>query len=767
MSEVPLFNDPGKPLDARIDALLAQLSTSEKLRMFTTVWPSIDRLGLPGVRWGGECLHGLCHTGRATVFPIPLAMAATFDPSLVRRVADAIATEARAKINDPVWRDNPYLSLAFWTPNINLFRDPRWGRGQETFGEDPFLTGEMGLAFVRGLQGDDPHYLKTAACAKHFAVHSGPEAIRTSFDAKVSPKLLHETYLPHFKRLVGGGVAVVMGAYNALNGDPCCGSILLLEDCLREAWGFDGFVVSDAGAIAACHRRDRSVIDVEDDKSVWGFLDRQMAELVGHGKTRDAVESAALALNGGCDMSIGDDLADKNLEAALQRGLLTMDRVDTALRRILSVAFRLGVYDAPQHAPFRDLDNRHIQCPQHLALAREAAARSCVLLKNNGILPLRPDVESIAVSGPTAADVEVLLGNFYRGVSANLRTILEGIVAAAPDGTRINYLKGCELYQDNLFDSTWSIGLAEQADVIVAVMGNSPLMEGEHGECIGTRLGGDRDRLDLPQVQVNHLRKLKALRGKPLIVIVTSGSPILLAEVHELADAILLAWYPGEQGGDAVGEILFGQRVPGGRLPVTFPADASHIPAFEDYSMVGRTHRYSTHAPLYPFGFGLGFSRVVYSDFRLESNVDSGGDPTLNVRFRISNAGPQPAVAAPQLYLSDASDDGGPTQNLRAFQSHVLAAGQSMESSFHLTASDFSHYDAVGRIQPGTGPFTIRIGEGAHQAKSEELGAPKGWMIQLSRRPAFATSKTTQSDQHRKSGPSPADLPTPISEETL
>jgi len=719
------FRNLDAPLSGRVADLLGKLTFDEKLQMFSSVWPTNERLGLPAVRFGGECLHGLCHTGRATVFPSPISLAATFNPECVRKVADAISTEARAKVNDPAWEESPFLSLAFWTPNINLFRDPRWGRGQETYGEDPYLAGEMGLAFVQGLQGDDPKYLKTAACAKHYAVHSGPEEIRTSFDVQVEPKLLRDTYLPHFKRLVDGGVAVVMGAYNALNGEPCCGSKTLLEDILRKEWGFEGFVVSDAGAIAAFHRKKRA--DLRDDQKdeQWGFLAEQMAELEGHGVTGDEVESAALAIKCGCDMALGSDMTANIVRQAHESGLIDDADLDRSLGRALAVAFRLGVYDPKDRQPFRDLGNEHIQSPSHIALARQSAAQGSVLLKNNGILPFGPETKSVAVSGPTAADLEVLLGNFYRGVSAHLKTLLEGIVEAAPEGTRVTYLKGTGLNQPNLFESTWAIGMAESADVIVACVGNSPLMEGEHGECIGTTLGGDRDRMDLPEVQMQWLRRAKEETGKPLVAVVTSGSPILMAELHDLADAILLAWYPGEQGGSAVGEILFGKTEPGGRLPITFPMNAEQVPDFADYSMKGRTYRYLDGDPLYPFGFGLGYSQFAYSELRLSSESLQAGEP-LDVEVTIRNTGGLPGETVAQLYLADEDDKEGPRCNLRDFRRVALAPGASKTITLSLKAEDFHRVDAEGNSAPGSGIYSITVSDGAPGSRATTLGSPPG-----------------------------------------
>lgn len=692
--------------------LLAAMTLEERMACLSTVWPGVPRLGIPPFNWGGECLHGLCHAGPATVFPTPIALAATFDAALVRRVASAIGREARARYFDDRLPRTPFVSLCFWTPNINLLRDPRWGRGQETWGEDPFLTGLLGAAFVRGLQGDDPARLQVAACAKHFAVHSGPEAIRTSFNAVIPPKLLAETYLPHFKALVEAGVATVMGAYNAVNGQPCCANPALLEDTLRQAWGFQGFTVSDAGAIAAFHRAapQPPPPDAGADAQ-WGFLARQMAGLDGHGVSGDAAESAALAVKSGCDMSLGGDLAPEHLREAMRRGLLTEAELDRALGRVLQVAARLGILDPSGGRRANEPGREVIQSRAHLALSRRAAARSVVLLKNNGVLPLDSRaVRTLAISGPTAADVNVLLGNFYRGISARLVTIVEGIVAGAPDGITATFLQGCGLYRPNLHDSTWSIGLAEQADVAIAVVGLSPLMEGEHGECIGSALGGDRDSLELPAVQVEYLRRLKKQSGKPLVVVVTGGSPIVLGEVAELADALLLCWYPGEQGGLGVADVLFGRVNPCGRLPFTLPAAAEDVPPFADYSMRGRGYRYGARPPLFPFGYGLGYSAMRYGPVR----IGKGG---RRASVTIANEGSRPGDEVAQLYIRVHADVDGPRWNLRGIRRIRLLPGATRTVSFAITKELLNWVGEDGEPRLAAGDVTIAIGPHAPDAE--------------------------------------------------
>ncbi len=676
---------------------VTQLTLNEKLDLLRNSWPGLPRFDIAPFAFGGECLHGLCHTGRATVFPLPIAMAATFDPATVQAAARAIALEARAKFFSPDWPASSFISLAYWTPNINLFRDPRWGRGQETFGEDPCLTGDMGAAFVRGLQGEAPGQLLVAACAKHLAVHSGPEAHRTAFNAEISPKLLHETYLPHFKKLVDAGVAVVMGAYNALNGEPCCGSPALLNGILRKDWGFDGMVVSDAGAIAAFHRGNRDETDADSTDTQWAFLARQMKELPGHAVTRDAAESAALALRSGCDMSLGDDLAPDTVREALERGLIDEADIDQAANRVLRLAEKLDVLRPVRHPAPGEPGTEILQCAEHLALSRRLARNSMVLLKNNGILPLGTDIRRIAVSGPAAADINVLLGNFYRGVSGSLVTLLEGVVRHAPDGVVVTHLQGCDWVHPHLHDSTWAIGLAENADVAVAMVGNTPLMEGEHGECIASALGGDRDRMTLPEVQLDYLHRLKTQSGKPLVLVVTGGSPIIMPEAMELADAVLLAWYPGEQGGEALGELLFGKASPCGHLPFTIPAHPDHVPPFEDYSMKGRTYRYpGDHAPAFPFGFGLGYSTFAYGTPSFLPDPAGGG--TLSAR--ITNTGNGRAETLAQVYVRIPEDRDGPWCNLVACRTVDLAPGESKSVAFDLTAEYFTFFDEAGRSVP-------------------------------------------------------------------
>ena len=700
------FRDMNLSFEDRIDDLAARMTLKEKISQIMTPSKAIPRLGVPAMTWGGECLHGLVHTGRATQFPMPIGLAATFDPDLIRRVADAIASEARAKHHDRSWWGpdengvpQPRVGLNFWTPNMNIFRDPRWGRGQETYGEDPFLTGTMASAFVRGLQGDHPKYLKVGACAKHFAVHSGSERLRTCFDARVSKKDLFETYLPAFKALIDGGVESVMATYNRVNGEACPASETLLKRILRETWGFKGHVVGDGGAMSTMH--------------------------IHHQFTKDKLDSAVKGLLAGCDLcNDGAHGPYELLGEAVRKGLVAETDIDTSLKRILSTQFKLGIYDDPEKVPYTRIGRDVIQCARHLDLARKSALRSVVLLKNNGILPLKPEMRTIGVTGPTAADAEILIGNFYRGVSARLCTILEGIVSAAPEGAAVKYIPGSYSAHPNLYDSGWHIGMLEHSDVTVAVVGLTPLMEGEQGECIGTELGGDRTSIRLPKHQREFIANLKWAK-KPVVLVVTGGSPLALEEFHDMADAILHVWYPGEQGGLAVGDILFGRESPSGKLPVTFPASDSQLPPFANYSMKNRTYRYMTEKPLYPFGFGLSYTTFKYSGLKLSGeSVKKGG--ALSAAVTVKNTGKRAGEEVVQLYVSDnRASVAVPRWALKSFTRVALKPGASKTVRFAITPDMLELFNAKGEAVLEPGSFTVRIGGSSPGKRSGELGAPE------------------------------------------
>jgi len=693
----PAFRNSSLPLADRVTDLVGRMTLDEKISLMTNASPAVERLGVDYFAWYGECLHGLVLTGEATVFPVAIALAATFDTDLIRRVADAIASEARGKYNDPAWRrpGRGRIGLTFWTPVINILRDPRWGRAQETYGEDPYLTSAIGVAFVEGLQGNDPKLLKAAACAKHMAVHNGPERLRIGFDAVVSPKDLNETYLPAFQALVDANVQLVMATYNAVNGEPCGTSKTLLRDILREQLGYDGCISSDGGSLSAPH----NVYKV----------------------AADAVETAAMCIKAGLDIELGN-CAFPQLAEAIKRGLIDESEIDVALGRILAVRFRLGEFDDPAEVPWSTISSDVIRCDEHLALTRESAAKSVILLKNNGILPLPADTDTVLVAGPNAGDVQVLLGAFYRGISPNMQTIVEGIVAEAPKGTVVTHMQGCFLHKPNDYPSKWVFGLADWADAVVAVVGLSPLLEGEGGECIGTTDGGDREAIELPPNQIEFLRDMKA-RGKPLIVVVTGGAPVAMPEVHEMADALLFAWYPGEQGGGAVGSILFGHESPSGRLPATFPMSTDLLPDYTDYRLTNRTYRYMTDEPLYPFGYGLSYTTFEYGAVQLSADQIASGD-TVQADVTVTNTGACEAEEVVQLYITD--DEASvvvPRSSLRDFQRIRLAPGASGQVRFEVTPVMLALVNDEGKHVLEPGSFTLTIGGSSPSTRNAPLGA--------------------------------------------
>jgi len=691
------YLDPGRPLEERVDDLIGRLSVDEKIGQLSSTAPAIDRLDVPAYDYWNEALHGVARAGRATVFPQAIGLAATFDTGLMRRVAAAISDEARAKHHASVragHRDR-YRGLTFWTPNINIFRDPRWGRGQETYGEDPFLTAAMGTAFVEALQGYHPRYLKAAACAKHYAVHSGPEGLRHSFDATASPKDLNETYLPAFEALVDAGVEIVMCAYNRTNGEPCCASETLLRDTLRKDWGFGGHVVSDCGAVSDLHE--------------------------GHGVTKDAAESAAATLLAGTDLACTDY---SPLKDALARGLVTEADVDRALTRVLRTRFRLGLFDPDDQVPWAAIPESVIGSEEHRDLAREAAAKSLVLLKNEGgLLPIAKDTRMVYVMGPLAADAQVMLANYY-GVNEDVSTVLEGIVGKVSPATKVQFRQGSLLDRPNVNPIDWYSGGAAEADVTVAVMGISNLLEGEEGASIASPDKGDRFDIALPANQVAFLRKIRENANK-LVVVLLGGSPMAIPEVHDLADAVLLAWYPGQEGGRAVADVLFGDAAPSGRLPVTFPKSTGQLPPYEDYSMEGRTYRYMTEEPLYPFGFGLGTTTFAYGPLAL-SKGEVAPDESLTARVEVTNTGQREGEEVVQLYVSDLEASVRvPRAALKAFERVRLAPGESRTLELAVTPSMLALVDDAGTKRVEAGQFRLTVGGASPGARARALGAPE------------------------------------------
>lgn len=697
VATTPLYLDANAALEARVDDLLARLTLPEKINQLGHENNAIERLGLPAYNWWSEACHGVGRNGRATVFPQVIGLGATWNRDLVQRVADATADEARAKHHAAAragLHGQQYQGLTFWTPNVNIFRDPRWGRGQETFGEDPYLTGELGLAMVRGLQGGDPRHLKVAACAKHFAVHSGPEDERHAFDARPSPKDLWETYLPAFEKLVRGGVEAVMGAYNRVLGEPACASRFLLGDVLRGRWGFTGHVVSDCGAIDDFHRH--------------------------HQVTRDSAESAALAVKNGCDLNCGCTYND--LILAVRAGQISEPEIDTALRRLLATKFKLGLFDAPASVAHTRIPESVIDCAKHRSLARRAAAESFVLLKNAAhLLPLPAAPRSLLVVGPTAANVGAMLGNYY-GVSARIVTFMEGLVARAPEGCRVMYRPGCPLSQEGAPGVNYTFGDAAMAEVVVAVLGLDPTLEGEEGDTVASPLGGDRVRIELPDNQRAFLKELRQ-HAKKLILVLTGGSALAIPDEHELADAVLYAWYPGCEGGAALGDVLFGDVAPSGRLPVTVPRRTEDLPTFNDYSMRGRTYRYATAEPLYPFGFGLSYAKVSYESLTL-SQAKLHARDGLQVRAVVKNHSAVAARETVQCYLLPPSGADAPRAVLVDFAKVEIAPNASHEVTFELPAEALRQVDVRGERVWLAGAYRIFVGPASPGPRAQALGAP-------------------------------------------
>ena len=691
------FRDPAQPVGVRIDDLMAQLTLPEKISQLVHENNPVERLGIPPYNWWNEACHGVGRNGRATVFPQVIGLAATWNPELVHQVASVISDEARAKHHaaSAAGRHGQYQGLTFWTPNINIFRDPRWGRGQETFGEDPFLTGRLGLATVRGLQGENPDHLKVAACAKHFAVHSGPESERHEFDAHPSPKDLNETYLPAFETLVRGGVEAVMGAYNRVLGEPACASRFLLGEVLRKRWGFKGHVVSDCGAVDDFHLH--------------------------HKITRDAMESAALAVRNGCDLNCG--CTYNELVLAVRNGRISEDDIDVALRRLLATKFKLGLFDPPNASPYANKSTAIVDSSAHRALARRAAAESIVLLKNaNGALPLRPNPRMLLVAGPCASNVDALLGN-YSGTSSRLITVLEGISERVDENTVLEYRAGCPIQQEPPPGLNYTFDTANGAEVVVAVMGLDPTLEGEDGDAVGSLTGGDRAVIELPEVQRAFLRKLRQ-HAKTLILVLTGGSAIAIPEEHEFCDAVLQVWYPGCEGGRAVADVLFGDASPSGRLPITVPRQTSDLPPFNDYRMQGRTYRFATIEPLYPFGFGLSYAALTYGPLHLGSpTLQRSG--TAHVSTVITNASNRPVLEVVQCYLRPprVSAD-APQAILIEFQKVSVPAHATVEVQLAVPADRFLQVNAAGERVWVQGRYDVILGAASPGPRACALGAP-------------------------------------------
>ena len=673
-------------------ALVAQMTVEEKASQLRYDAPAIDRLGIPAYNWWNEALHGVARGGTATSFPQAIGMAAMFDDVLLQRLGDVAATEGRAKYN-AVSAENDrdiYKGLTFWSPNINIFRDPRWGRGHETYGEDPYLTARLGKAYVRGLQGQGDT-LKAAACAKHLAVHSGPEALRHRFNAEATRKDMEETYLRAFEACIRDAkVEAVMGAYNRTNGEPCCGSKTLLVDTVRGRWGFEGHIVSDCWAIRDFHE--------------------------GHMVTQTPEQSAALAMEMGCDLNCGNTYL--HMMRAYEQGMVTEEQISRAAERLFTTRFMLGILG--EGSEFDNSPYEVVECPEHLALAQEAARKSCVLLKNDGLLPLDPDTAgTIGVIGPNANSRVSLIGN-YHGTASRYTTVLEGIQDVMEGHGRVLYSDGCHLFKDKTEPLAWdedrlaeAVAVAKRSDTVILVLGLDETLEGEEGDTGNAAASGDKLDLLLPAPQRKLLSTVLEV-GKPTIVLLMAGSAIDLSDAQEKANAILLTWYPGAGGGKAVADILFGNVSPSGKLPVTFYRNEAlaEMPDFTDYSMKNRTYRYYEGEPLYPFGYGLTYGDVIVTE--LSANRE-------NACVVVENRG-RATEEVIQLYIRDEQSADVPLNPiLCGFQRVVLGAGERKQVSIPIDPYAFTVVTEDGRRIPGSGRWKLYAGLGQPDKRTEAL----------------------------------------------
>jgi beta-glucosidase len=694
ISEPVVYTDPAVPTEERVADLVRRMALDEKANQLVNSASEIKRLGVPAYDYWNECLHGVARAGHATVFPQAIGMAAMWDAEMMHTIADTIATEGRAK-NNGARAKNPstarYYGLTFWTPNINIFRDPRWGRGQETYGEDPYLAGELGVAFIKGIQGDDPKYYKALACAKHFAVHSGPEKLRHEFDAVPSERDLYETYLPQFERAVKEGrVGNIMSAYNAVYGIPAPASTFLLQDLLRDQWGFDGHVVSDCGGIRDVYKYHKYVATPE--------------------------EATAICIQAGNDLNCGG--VYRNIPEAVTQGLLTEAEVDVALSRVLTARFKLGLFDSPAECDFLNIPASENDSPEHSQLSLEAAHKSMVLLKNNGVLPLdKKKIKRIAVIGPNADAEAPLLGN-YSGTPSSPITVLKGIRDEVGSDVEVTYVQGCPyaLKQDETYSvkgeqAMEALDAAKKADLILFVGGLTARLEGEEMRTSYQGFDhGDRELISLPQPQIDLLNAL-AKTKRPVVFVNMSGSSISIPTAQDKMAAIVQAWYPGQNGGTAVADVLFGNYNPAGRLPITFYHSTEGMRDFTDYSMENRTYRYFTGKPLYAFGYGLSYTQFTYGDVQTSAK-EMKKDGSVKVRVRVENSGAFDGDEVVQLYVRHLNSPVPQAKkSLAGFKRISLKKGASQIVEIDLPASALRYWDVdADQYVVPSGPFEIQIG---------------------------------------------------------
>ena len=695
------YLDESLSFEERAEALVSEMTLEEKVYQTLHGAPSIDRLDVKAYNYWNEALHGVARAGTATVFPQAIGLAATFDEDFLEEVAVAVSDEGRAKFNaQQKYGDyDIYKGLTFWSPNVNIFRDPRWGRGHETFGEDPYLTSRLGVRFIEGMQGKDEVYMKVAACAKHFAVHSGPEDERHSFNAVVNEQDLRETYLSAFKACVKeAGVEVVMGAYNRTNDEPCCGSKRLLEDILRGEWEFEGHVTSDCWAIKDFHEF--------------------------HMVTSTPVESVALAMNRGCDLNCGNIYG--NLLKAVKDGLVKEETITKAVTRLFTTRMKLGLFDPQEKVPFYAIDYCVVDCEEHRQLNEKAARKSVVLLKNeNKLLPLDASkYKTIGVIGPNANNRKALVGN-YEGTASEYITVLEGIQDAVGEEVRVLYSQGCHLCKDRMQglaeanDRMSEVrAVADASDLIVACMGLDASLEGEEGDEGNEFASGDKPNLNLPGLQEEVLKELEKT-GKPVVLVLLSGSALAVTFAEQNIPAIVQGWYPGARGGKAIADILFGKASPEGKLPVTFYRTTEELPDFKDYSMKDRTYRYMNQEALYPFGFGLSYTDFEITQAGLSSEtIEAGGQ--IAVRASIKNVGSCEGAETVQVYVH-ACVEGAPHYQLKALKKVVLKPGEEREVELILKDGDFGLYNKEGVKILNACEYEVFVGTSQPDARSIKL----------------------------------------------
>ena len=701
----------------RAESLVSKMTLEEKVSQTLHGAAEIERLGIPKYNWWNEALHGIARTGTATLFPQAIGLAASFDEELVAEMADIIATEGRAKYNMHVkYGDRDiYKGLTYWAPNVNIFRDPRWGRGHETYGEDPYLTSRLGVRFIQALQGDDPVYMKAAACAKHFAVHSGPEGERHYFNAVASKQDMYETYLPAFKACVQEGkVEAVMGAYNRTNGEPCCGSKTLLQDILREEWGFEGHVVSDCWAVRDFHEN--------------------------HHVTNAPVESVTMAMNHGCDLNCG--CTYPHLVQAVREGRVDEKRINEAVINLFTTRMKLGMFEEPGTVPFDSIPYTENDTPEHNRINEKISEKTLVLLKNEGgLLPLnKNNMKTIGVIGPNANSRAALVGN-YEGTASRYVTVLEGIQDYVGDDVRVMYSEGCALFKDRVCvlsepnDRLAEVkGVCEASDVVIVCLGLDATLEGEEGDTGNEFASGDKPDLNYPGLQ-NEILKAAYESGKPVVLVSLTGSAMDLSWADEHIPAIVQAWYPGSRGGEAVARLLFGECSPEGKLPVTFYRSVEELPEFTDYSMKGRTYRYMEQEALYPFGYGLSYTEfslsepeiTVYEGDKVSETGIIRKGTGMTVRTVIRNIGKMAGGETVQVYVKSCCD-GTPNPQLKALKKVFLNPGEEQEVVLTLKPEAFELFDIDGAAQILSGEYCVYTGTSQPDKRSKTLTGKGGFV---------------------------------------